>query len=137
MRTRCARRCAGMAWRALSTATRTGRESTRCRSTDGAASAGYCPTGTSAAATSSSLMAERAWCAGKSFRRVSLTASTTRPPVAGTAVALRGVAQTAKDPAMAKTRSKMNAIDLLKEDHTKVKKAFKEFEEMEDRKSVV
>ena len=32
---------------------------------------------------------------------------------------------------MAKTRSKMNAIDLLKEDHAKVKKAFKEFEEMD------
>ena len=29
---------------------------------------------------------------------------------------------------MPKTRSKMNAIDLLKEDHAKVKKAFKEFE---------
>jgi hemerythrin-like domain-containing protein len=33
---------------------------------------------------------------------------------------------------MAKTRSKSsNAIDLLKEDHTKVKKAFKEFESMD------
>ena len=32
---------------------------------------------------------------------------------------------------MPKTRSKMNAIDLLKEDHAKVKKAFKEFEDMD------
>ena len=33
---------------------------------------------------------------------------------------------------MAKTRSKTtNAIDLLKEDHAKVKKAFKEFESMD------
>src|SRR5207248_6633744 len=40
-------------------------------------------------------------------------------------------AQTAKDAAMPKTRSKTNAIDLLKEDHAKVKKAFKEFEDMD------
>src|SRR3954468_8203678 len=32
---------------------------------------------------------------------------------------------------MAKTRSKSNAIDLLKEDHAKVKKAFKDFESMD------
>jgi len=32
---------------------------------------------------------------------------------------------------MPKTRSKTNAIDLLKEDHAKVKKAFKEFEYMD------
>jgi hemerythrin-like domain-containing protein len=32
---------------------------------------------------------------------------------------------------MPKTRSKTNAIDLLKEDHAKVKKAFKEFEDMD------
>jgi len=32
---------------------------------------------------------------------------------------------------MPKTRSKLNAIDLLKEDHATVKKAFKQFEEMD------
>src|SRR5207253_6901439 len=37
-----------------------------------------------------------------------------------------------KDAAMPKTRSKStNAIDLLKEDHAKVKKAFKDFESMD------
>ena len=32
---------------------------------------------------------------------------------------------------MPKTRRKTNAIELLKEDHAKVKKAFKEFENMD------
>jgi len=49
-----------------------------------------------------------------------------RAASAGTAVARPGLAHTGKDAAMPKTRSKSaNAIDLLKEDHAKVKKAFK------------
>src|SRR5438067_587640 len=95
------------------------------------ASAGCSPIGMAPGATWSSSASARASCAGsKSFP--SGKAYSGEPPSGlGTRVAQRGV-NPPKGRAMAKTRSKSaNAIDLLKEDHSKVKKAFKEFENMD------
>jgi hemerythrin superfamily protein len=69
------------------------------------------------AASSSSWASGLDWCAGKAYT--------------GTAVAA-GSSAFERSPDMPKTRSKTpTAIDLLKEDHDKVKKAFKEFENMD------
>src|SRR3954471_16566216 len=113
-------------------ATRTGRGDIGWRLMGAPASAGCSPTGTAPEDTSSSPTTGRGWCAGsKTFRSGKRYSRRPRAGAVGTAVA-RPVLNSPKGPAMAKTRSKTtNAIDLLKEDHAKVKKAFKEFESMD------
>src|SRR5690349_19719105 len=72
-----------------------------------APSAGCCPTGTGAAATSRSTARGRSWCSSS------------------------GNAACFARRMKSRTKTTVDAIDLLKQDHDKVERAFKQFEKMD------
>src|SRR5687767_4069892 len=96
-----------------------GRDAIRSRSTAGGASAGCCPTGTAAAGMSRLTAPERASYTFRTNWYGTCPRSATQPDRKEAAVP------------PSRTKTTVDAIDLLKQDHDKAERAFKQFEKMD------